>query len=274
VTPYPPRVAIAIGADRYGSGVLGTQRLSDELPAWTDRLAELVAGADPGTPVPTCPEWTISDLAKHVGDAFRWMTTIVATRSTELVRPRDRQGRKKPELAGVPDWLREGAAELVAAVRSVGPDTTVWAWAGGSAPAAFWVRRMTYEMVVHTADAALALGQPVVIEADLGADGVDEWLEVLPFVHPDIGAQALGAGRSMHLHAIDSGLGPDGEWLIRGTTEGMAWEHGHGKADVAVRGGAGPLFLLLYRRLPADDSRFEIHGDRPVLDTWLAGTGF
>ena len=55
------------------------------------------------------------------------MTTIVATRATEPVRIADSQGRPKPddpaELSG---WLREGAAELVDAVRSAGPATVVW----------------------------------------------------------------------------------------------------------------------------------------------------
>lgn len=143
----------------------------------------------------------------------------------------------------------------------------------GNAPAAFWLQRNLYEQVVHTADAALALGLPVPIEADLGAAGVDEWLQILPHVATLNGAQALG-DRSMHLHATDGDLGPAGEWLLRGTAGGLEWEHGHAKGDVAVRGGAGALYLLLNRRLPADDPRFEIHGDREVLDRWLAGTAF
>jgi uncharacterized protein (TIGR03083 family) len=254
---------------------LETERLFRELPAWTDRLADLVAGADPGTPVPTTPDWDLARLAEHVGRASRWIATIVSTRATEMVPFRDSRGRPVPENpADLPEWLREGATELLAAVRSVGPETTVWAWVGGSAPTAFWLQRMTYEAVVHTADAALALGQPVSIDADLAAGGVDEWLEIIPFVHAYTGTKALDADRSMHLHAIDGELGPDGEWLVRGTPDGLAWEHGHGKADVAVRGDAGSLFLLLNRRLPADDPRFEIHGDGPVLDTWLAGTVF
>jgi uncharacterized protein (TIGR03083 family) len=249
--------------------VLPTVRLYDEVPAWADRFATLIAGADPGTPVPTTPEWNLAALAAHVGGSLRWMTTIVATGATQPVRYRDTQGRRTPEdPAELPDWVREGAAELVDAVRATGPETEVWSWAGGSAPAAFWLQRNLYEAVVHTADAALALGQPV---PDLGAAGIDEWLEILP--HTRSGTGALGAG-SMHLHATDGGLGPAGEWLLRGTPGALEWEHGHATGDVAVRGDAGSLYLLLNRRLPADDPRFEIHGDRAVLDRWLAGTAF
>lgn len=249
--------------------MLATEQLYQEMPAWTDKLATLLEGADPGTPVPTAPEWTLVELSRHVGYAFRWMTTTVATRATAPVRRRDIQGRRAPDdPVELPAWLREGAVELVGAVRSVGPSTPVWTWAGGPQPAQWWLQRMLYELVVHVADATLALGEPVSIDASLAAAGIDEWLAILPFVHDDM-IEALPPGRSMHLHALDGG-----EWLLRGTPDGLAWERGHVRADVAVRGDAGSLYLLLNRRLPADDGAIEIHGDRSTLDTWLARTIF
>jgi uncharacterized protein (TIGR03083 family) len=249
--------------------MLATEQLYQEVPAWTDQLATLLERADPATPVPTTPEWTLVELSEHVGYAFRWMTTTVATRATAPVRRRDTQGRRAPDdPAELPAWLREGAVELVGAVRSVGPSTPVWTWAGGPQPAQWWLQRMLYELVVHVADAALALGEPVSIEASLAAAGIDEWLAILPFVHDDM-IEALPPGRSMHLHALDGG-----EWLLRGTPDGLTWGRGHVKADVAVRGGAGSLYLLLNRRLPGDDRAIEVHGDRSTLDTWLARTIF
>jgi uncharacterized protein (TIGR03083 family) len=251
------------------AGVLATERLYQEVPAWTEQLAALVEGADPGTPVPTTPGWTLVELCGHVGYAFRWMTTIVATRATAPVRRRDTKGRRAPDdPAQLPGWLREGAVELVDAVGSVGPSTPVWSWAGGQQPAEWWLQRMLYELVVHVADAALAVGEPATIDASLAAAGIDEWLAIVPFVHDDM-TEALPAGRSMHLHAANGG-----EWLLRGTPDGLAWERGHVKADVAVRGDAGTLYLLLNRRVAADDPAVEIHGDRSTLDTWLERTIF
>ena len=76
----------------------------------------------------------------------------------------------------------------------------------------------------------------------------------------------------LHLHATDDGLGPAGEWLVRGTGGGIAWEHGHAKGDVAVRGPAADLVLALMRRRPSDS--VETIGDAALWEHWLARTGF
>ena len=46
---------------------LGHDRYRAELDAETARFAEAAADADPARPVPTCPEWTLAQLAAHVG---------------------------------------------------------------------------------------------------------------------------------------------------------------------------------------------------------------
>jgi hypothetical protein len=38
----------------------------------TDRIAEILTSAEPALRVTTCPDWTLSDLALHVGRAHRW----------------------------------------------------------------------------------------------------------------------------------------------------------------------------------------------------------
>ena len=47
--------------------MLATERLYQEVPAWTEQLATLLEGADPGTPVPTAPDWTLVELSAHLG---------------------------------------------------------------------------------------------------------------------------------------------------------------------------------------------------------------
>ncbi|HEU4396618.1 MAG TPA: maleylpyruvate isomerase N-terminal domain-containing protein [Actinomycetota bacterium] len=75
-------------------------------------------------------------------------------------------------------------------------------------------------------------------------------------------------------HAADLGLGPAGEWLVRRTPSGVVWEHGHGRADVAVRGRALDLLLVLNRRAVPDGSRVEVLGDERLFAHWLEHSAF
>src|SRR5580693_2534418 len=60
----------------------------DGAVAESDRLSWVADGADPALPVPGCPGWTISKLVKHTGTVHRWVTEIVATRSSSPVSQR------------------------------------------------------------------------------------------------------------------------------------------------------------------------------------------
>ena len=54
-----------------------------------------------------------------------------------------------------------------------------------------------------------------------------------------------GDGQSLHFHATDPGLSGTGEWLVTRAPSGITVARGHGKADVAVRGPAASLLLVL-----------------------------
>ncbi|NMH97956.1 maleylpyruvate isomerase family mycothiol-dependent enzyme [Pseudonocardia acidicola] len=239
------------------------------------QLAELARTADPQAPVPTCPEWTMRQLIAHVGRGDRWAATIVRTRSDEVIDPRTVDDGKPPaEPDAAADWLRGGAQALLDAVDETGADTPVWTFTGPK-PAGWWIRRRAHEAAAHRADAAIALGAPFDLDPALAADGVSEWLGLLTALRRrQADGPLLPDGATLHLHATDEGLGSAGEWMIRPDGEGIAWEHGHGKGTVAVRGAAVDLFLALLRRLPADDTRLQVLGEPAVFATWLARTPF
>ncbi|MFC5997070.1 maleylpyruvate isomerase family mycothiol-dependent enzyme [Pseudonocardia hispaniensis] len=240
----------------------------------TALFAELTRTADPQAPVPTCPGWTIRNLITHVGRGERWSATIVRTRASEPVDPRTVADGKPPADAdGAATWLRDGAADLLAAVDGVGAQVPVWTFTGPR-PAEWWIRRRLHEVVAHRADAALALGVPYDLAPELAADAVSEWLDLLTVPRREAGEPPLSDGATMHLHATDEGLGAAGEWMVRPAGERIAWEHGHAKGTVAVRGAASDLFLALLRRIPAEPPRVEVLGDREVLARFLARTPF
>jgi uncharacterized protein (TIGR03083 family) len=225
--------------------------------------------------VPTCPDWTLHRLAEHVGQAHRWVTAIV-TRPAATPPDHSELGvvaaPEAPDALGA--WLRAGAGDLVDAIRTAGPQTLVWTWAGDRS-VGFWARRMAHETAVHRADLELALGRKFVLEADLAADAISEWLGALSSSQPLAARPELrGEGQILHLHSTDPGLGEAGEWIVRRTPSGPVWEHGHAKGDVAVRGAVVDLLLVLMRRVPPSEAPITVLGDAGVLAHWLEHTRF
>jgi hypothetical protein len=101
------------------------------------------------------------------------------------------------------------------------------------------------------------------IDPELAADGVLEMLEL--FVPRFPGERFADVHGSIHLHATDV----EGEWLVHLGPDGITFELGHAKGDVALRGAAADLLLWCWNRVPVDD-RFEVFGDQGLLDHWRA----
>lgn len=251
--------------------MISEERLFAGIRESTARLAGIVTDEDDTRPIPTCPEWKLRQLATHVGRGQRWAAEIVMRRSPEFIAYRDvPDGRLPDDPAARADWLNAGASLLIDAVRD-GSSEKVWAFSG-LRPAGFWARRMAHETGVHLADAELAVGRDIMLATDLAADGIDEWLEMAT---GDAGDEPpLRDGQTLHVHATDEGLDGAGEWLVRGTQSGLTVEPGHVKADVAVRGPAAKLLLVLVRRLPPDEPGVEVLGDQELFARWLAGTRY
>ncbi|MGH7910450.1 MAG: hypothetical protein ACREOV_01875, partial [Candidatus Dormibacteraceae bacterium] len=173
-------------------------------------------------------------------------------------------------------------------------DTAVWSWSGDDR-VGFWARRMAGEAAVHAVDAQLVTGPVAPLAPDLAADGISEWLWILtlpPAAETSGRFPLRPGGETLHLHATDpelagqgeqgaAGQGDqgaagqgEGEWLIRRSEHGISWERGHRKADVAVRGPASELFLLLMRRRDLASAAVEVLGDRSVLEAWLERSRF
>ncbi|MCT7354914.1 maleylpyruvate isomerase family mycothiol-dependent enzyme [Streptomyces sp. 15-116A] len=262
---------------------LSHDRYCEEIAHWTRQFRTLLtSGADVSATVPTCPEWSLEQLVRHVGRALLWVELLVRTRAQEEVPIADVPGTEGPgsrtDAAALDTWLAGAGAALVAALRDAGPDARVWSWSG-IPTSGFWARRMTHELVVHHADATLAAGRPFApVAADVAADAVDEWLEIVRFVQrvlPDGPAKDLRRpGTSLHLHATDTAPGLNAEWLIELGEEGVLWRRGHDKATVALRGPLTSVLLAFYRRLPLDAPDLEVIGDRKVLEFWLERTAF
>ncbi|CAM5229333.1 Maleylpyruvate isomerase family mycothiol-dependent enzyme OS=Streptomyces tendae OX=1932 GN=GUR47_37810 PE=4 SV=1 [Streptomyces tendae] len=263
--------------------LLAHDRYCDEIVHQVGGLRAVVtSGADLTATVPTCPDWTLEDLVRHVGRALRWTGLIVATRAGEDL-PVDRApGAAGPaetgDAAALDAWPAESGDVVAGALREAGPDAHAWSWAGIDT-AGFWARRMTHELVVHGADAALTAGLPLqTVAPEVAADAIDEWLDIVRFVQralPGGSANELRApGSSLHLHATDTPAGLNAEWIVELPDDGITWRRGHGKATVALRGPVTGVLLAFYGRLPPDAPGLEVLGDRGLLELWLEKATF
>ncbi len=232
------------------------------------RMARVARGADPGTAVPTCPQWTVAKLVKHTGIVHRWATQIVLSRSSSRIEQRDLQVGLPPSEDSYADWLAAGAAPLLSALGSAGPEAAVWAW-GASQRSGWWARRMLHETTVHRADAEFAIGASPDIDPVVAADGIEEFLTNLPDARrPREHLGSLPAGESVHLHATDY----DGEWVIRFADGTVTWSRGHSKASAAVRGPVAALLLFTYGRVPPAAQSLTVFGDEGLLRAWQEKT--
>lgn len=223
------------------------------------RLAAVARQAGLEAPVPTCPPWTVADLVAHMGGVVRFVGGVIEQRAQSFPGfPEIRVDETDPV-----GWFEAGAERLLGLLRSVGEDDLVWNWAGAPGPATFWHRRMAHEHVIHRADAEAAAGIGSVVEPpELAADGIDEYLTMLSFLPQRRTAIFEGMEASYHLHATDT----PGEWMLTFGGGQLRLAREHGKGDVAVRGPAGALELLIYNRGHLDG--LEVYGDAGLLDLW------
>ena len=118
------------------------------------------------------------------------------------------------------------------------------------------------------------MGTRFVIDGDVAADGIDEWLELgcLPIhfeVHPQM-RELLGSGRTVGLRATDTGA----HWLLDLTGDTIIWRRTAEAATADIRVPVADLLLLIYRRRSVGADGIEVTGDAGLVDFWLERVGF
>lgn len=234
-------------------------RLMDERS--TAFQAAIAAAASLDVQVPTCPEWTLLDLVKHLVETRNKWTAIVAAGPADS--PATFSAPEAPrEREALLPWFAASVQEQVDALREAGPDRGCWTWWGDSqSPQTSGAvgRDQLQQLAVHTYDAQITVGAPQPLPSDLALDGVDEFLTTRcagtePWPHePVVVDYHATEGRSWRL------------WVSDGHTRTAGLPAGGGpeKPDVAVWGTANELVLFFYGRILVESLRTE--GDQGIL---------
>ncbi|MEU6249052.1 maleylpyruvate isomerase family mycothiol-dependent enzyme [Glycomyces sp. NPDC047010] len=212
------------------------------------RFRTAALAADPAARVPSCPEWTATDLLDHVTEVYDHKI-----QSMRLLRePAEADG---IERTGTPVERFDAAlAELLAEFDDRGPDSLAYTWYGPDQTVGFWIRRMAQETVIHRVDAELAASLPVTaIDPALAADGIDEMATVMlawgSRAYREWVADDIAANLGLEV-ALDAG---DREWTVVVSAVGIDVADGvTSGAEATVSGTPGELLQWLWRRVPAD----------------------
>jgi uncharacterized protein (TIGR03083 family) len=243
-------------------------RLIDERS--TAFRAAIAAAPNLDVQVPTCPEWTLFDLVRHLGEGRRaWAATIAAgPDATAKSAPQGDPGAPR-EREALLAWLAASTQELLDALRAAGPDRGCWAWWGRSQSprtCGAVARRQLHEIAVHTYDAQLTVGAPQPLPDEVALDGVEEFLSTfctttVAWPHEPAAADYHATeGRSWRQR-----LSADG---ARAARLPAAAGEDPAAADAAARGTANELVLALYGRIPLDSLKLD--GNRHLFDQLVA----
>ncbi|GHJ50466.1 hypothetical protein Cs7R123_78080 [Catellatospora sp. TT07R-123] len=222
-----------------------------------ERLLEVSGLAPAGAQVPTCPDWSVADLDRHVGMVY--LHKVACMRDGAM--PQEPQDWPPPGVADEDPiaLLRRGYAELTAQFAAKAPAESAPTWFAPDQTVGFWIRRMVHETVIHRIDGELATGVgSLTVPDEVALDGIDELLRCFLAYgstawHQYFAAALAGAdGGSV---AIESG---SRRWLVAPTPTEVLVTEGDGPAAATVAGAPDAMLRWVWRR--GDDAELAVTG--------------
>lgn len=241
----------------------------EQIEANVEAFVSALKASAPETPVPSCPDWSLADLASHAGDFAAFYSHAICD-STGASRPpwpnTWRHAAASPLHGEAPAWYFGNRAQfLLSLLRAAEPAAAVRTWAPDDQTAHFVARRSAHELAVHRFDAQLAGGRPRPIDAELAADAIEEMFVMLNYL-------GLGDGgptrQTLQIRTTDQGT----IWLIVLGAGLVQVSRNPGPADLTVTASASDLELLLYGRPTV--TKPEFRGDPAVLNSWYRTFAF
>lgn len=212
--------------------------------------------------VPGCPNWDVEALLRHQGHVHRWACKTVREHLQSWLHEKF-VGPDEP--AAMVAWFREGAAQLIEALRTTPQSEAVYTFAPGPPGVAWWALRQANETSMHRWDTESAYGEQVAFEPAVATELLTEWLRIAG----DVVHNSAGPEGSIRFAATDADLDLTaalGERLSSAPTTSAA------AADLTLRGTASDLYLLSMNRI--DTHGLRVEGNTALLDDWRARVQF
>ncbi len=226
------------------------------LRADSARFASLIRNPGPTTPVPSCPDWTMPDLAWHLAEVQYFWASIVADL---LDTPDSVSELERPDDEHLPDLFESQSQRLVNALESHPDNATCWSWHDGGNNVGWVRRRQAHEALIHRVDAELTVASPSPVNSELAIDGVDEILTVM-----------LDCSTIPEWSSFD----PDGRTALITAADGPSWGMSLGRF-VGTSPASGTSYddpALLLGPVSQNPS-VAISATAANLDLWLWGRG-
>lgn len=166
---------------------LAPARYLDHLHRESARFRAVLTDADPDARVPSCPDWTVADLLRHLTEVQHFWAHCVMRRPAA---PDPEQGWGEPPRqdghAHMLAYFDDVSSMLQSALTGLDPREPAWTWSDDQT-VGFVLRRQTHEALIHRLDAEIASGQPSRLDPLLATDGVHEALDVMYGEQPSWG---------------------------------------------------------------------------------------
>ncbi|MFB4292937.1 maleylpyruvate isomerase family mycothiol-dependent enzyme [Nonomuraea sp. ATR24] len=201
---------------------------------------------DLSAPVEHCGDWTLYDLADHLGGGNLWAATAVTERHGDHQAP----PAPRDDLGA---WFDQTTATLLD-VLDRDPSAEAWTFYPPHT-VGFWQRRRPLETLIHRWDAEHALGLTPTLDPTLAGEGVAEVFDTMAYRMINRGMAKPPA------HAI----------RVRATDTGLTCVYGPGEPVAEIAGPAADLLLMLWGRLPRTHPGLTWEGDTPAAQAVLDG---
>ena len=225
--------------------------------AEAERLATALVDLDPAMPLPTCPEWTASDLLWHVAEVH-WFWANVLSRGAITDADVEQIEETKPvrpdSMAELALFRAQSTDALCDQLAVLADDEHRWSWSGEHT-VGFTRRMQVFEATMHRVDAELTAGLEVTpLDPEVAAGAVGHavahmwgWLPAWATYTPAavVAFETSDTG--------DRWLAEVGRWQGTGPESGRAFDEptcrpSDGEPAATVRAPAQQLALWAWRR--------------------------